>query len=347
MKKLLVLLLAFAMCLTVFFGCSSKSDNKGSDGEKSKSIAPSTGTSSEGTTSDEVPVDPPSGDLPDDGTEYPSDILKGLPYTLVCKDETTGEVIDFEFTDNGRLNDGLYRSESELSEGKNPEMAYLFNGSSSYMYEMTFETDGSFDAYRFVVHNSYIDSVTMFSFDKIEVGDSIDNLKEIAIETDFDTIGRTGFLEETADFEVINVSVIRITFSTGNTPACTFDEVSLLGFPAGEADKWLPDGDEPPEAPSQGESDNKLIGTWSAFDPELLEEDNVESLTSFTFNADGTGIYVQDPAELPFTWYSSYGVIYMDMALAGEVSKPYKFTDEGYLRMADEDGRITYFRKTA
>lgn len=350
MKKLLIMFLVFTLCISAFFGCGKEAD---SDTESKNDTAANTTESTvteedddeESTavgsaeTESESANDDNGGDS--NAPQYPCDILEGLPYTLICKDKYTGEVTDFAFNDEGKLNDGLFRSEEDLENETNKDMCVLFEGTNSYNFEIIFEASGAYDGYRLIAHNCDF----AFSFLKVEVGPDLDHMIELDFEDDYE-ITVNMHADNFADFEITTIETVRITLTTGTSSSTYFDEISLLGFPRGQAEDWPISEEETPDAsePTDGESDSLLIGTWGADDPEIVEKGGSDYKVVITFVSDGTGSYQQAGANLPMTWYTEGDTLYMELPLAGQLAKTYYFED-GFLYMPDEDGRITKFVK--
>ncbi len=344
MKKLISLFLTFTICIFPLFGCDvAPADSNDSSSAVIGTVDASSGSSDTSVESNEI--DDEIQDDKDGSSEYPRDILEGLPYTIVCMDKyNNGAVVsDYQFNDEGKLNDGLYRSAEDLENGTNEDMRVDFEGTSSYNFQITFESNGAYDGFRIIAHNTDFS----FSFLKLEIGPDLDNLTEIEFEDDFEiTINMHS--DNLADFEPANINVIRITITTGTSSSTSFDEISVLGYPRGEADKWLDEDEEslPPESSTPEDLDRKsfLIGSWGADDPEIVEKGGSDYKVVITFAADGTGTYSQAGLDLPLTWYTANDVIYMEVALVGPMEKPYTY-ENGVLYMPDEDGRTTAFVK--
>lgn len=338
MKKLLVIILAFTVCISALVACGK--DNSDTNGANSTVNTPG-GNGGNANQSGGTGNSSSAGDNGGGAIKPPSDVLEGLPYTIVCKDKYTGELAEYAFTDNGRLNDGLYRSTEDLGSDANADMCVGFEGTNAYNFVLTFEANGSYDGYRIVAHNC---SFT-FSFLKIEMGTDLDNMTEIDFEDDHE-ITVNQHCDNYADFEVCNINIVRITITTGTSSTTSLDEISLLGYPKGQGQ--IEESSIPPTEtsapPASGERDNRFIGTWGADDPEIVEKGGDDYKVIITFVSDGTGTYLQAGFDLPFTWYTSDGVLYMNMALAGVSEKPYSFSGNT-LTMPDEDGRTTLFVK--
>lgn len=332
MKKIVVLFLAFTMCIFAFYGCVDSSEQS-SDIENIGSADNSDIGNSDA--NNEISNDG------SDSSEYPRDILESIPYNIVCKDKNTQEVVQYQFTDNGRLNDGLYRSKSDLENGTNDDMRVVFDNTSKYNFEITFETDGKYDGYCLIAHNCDF----YCSILKIEIGSDLDNMKEIEFEEDNEHTANM-HLDLLADFEVTTIQTVRITFTTGTSTYTSFDEISLLGFPIGQADKWIKDESSNTEESStpDGELDSRLVGTWGADDPEIVEKGGSDYKVVIVLADDGTGTYQQAGLDLPLTWTSSDDVLYMNVTFVGPLTKPYSFKD-GKMLLPDEDGRTTEFIK--
>lgn len=329
MKRSLVLFLAFTMCICSFFGCeqhSGSSDRGENDGGNKNASSDFFGNGNSDT-----------GDKSNGGSAYPFDILEGLPYTITCIDKYTQSPVEYDFTDNGRLNDGLYRSVSELESETGDDMRVDFEGTSQYNFVITFEADGTRDAYRLIAHNCDF----TFSFLKIEVGTDIDDLTELEFEEDFE-ITANMHADNYADFEVANVNIFRITITTGSSSTTAFDELSLLGVSGIYEDSQPESSDAQSSELPDGDRDPLLIGTWGGNDPEIIEKGGTDYRVIITFKSDGTGIYQQAGAELPFTWTTKNDMLYMNVTLVGPLEKRYNFSNNA-LYLPDEDGRTTMF----
>ena len=336
MKKLLIMLLTLALCLTTFFACGEETKDESKTDSKTESAGTtedskaeeSRGSESSENEGNKVPID------------IPIDILKDLPYTLVCKDKYTGEVADFQFNDEGKLNDGLYRNETELENEVGNDMRVDFEGTSGYNFQITFEVNDSHGRYRLFAHNCDFN----FSFLKIEVGSDIDNMTELDFEDDHD-ITVNMHCDNYAEFTVAKIDFLRITITTGIGVRTSFDELTLFGIQNGEEDISIESTEEITESDiGDGEHDGLLIGTWGADDPEIVEKGGSDYKVVITFVSDGTGNYKQAGFDLPMTWSTKDGTLYLEMPMAGQQSRLYHFED-GCLIMPDEDGRITKFVK--
>ncbi len=334
MKKFFVLFLAFSICISLFSACAGSSDNNQS-GESNAEHGGTDDVSSDNSVANSG--NGGNGEKP----EYPKDILEGLPYTITCLDKYTQEVAEYEFNDEGKLNDGLYRSEADLESEANEEMCVKFENTSKYNFVITFESNGSYDGYRLILH----DCDFYLSILKIEVGDDLDDMTEIEFEEDTEKLPNM-HLDYYANFDITTIEKVRITLTTGTSVSTSFDEISILGFPKGEADKWLKTDESEPETsvPQGGKTDSRFVGTWGADDPEIVEKGGSDYKVVITFASDGTGSYSQAGMELPMTWYVSDDLLYMNVAIVGPLEKSYSFKN-GRLYLPDEDGRTTEFVK--
>lgn len=318
MKRFLAAVLAFTACIFTLSACGAGSVTDNAEQSNAESVDGGVSI---------APV-------------YPRDILEGLHYIITCKDKNTKELVDYQFTDDGKLNDGLFRSEDDLENKSNEEMRVDFENTSQYNFVITFETDGTYDAYRLIAHNCDF----IFSFLTIEVGADLENMTELEFEEDQESKANM-HVDNYADFAVTNVRFIRITITTGTSVNTSFDEISLLGFPMGEADKWLTESVAPEASTSsEGDQDQRFVGTWGADDPEIVEKGGDDYKVVLVFAADGTGSYKQAGFDLPMTWFVYDGVLFMDVAMVGPMTKPYRF-ENGALYLPDEDGRTTMFVK--
>lgn len=328
MKKIFALFLVLSVCISLFCGCGNSDPSIANQNTNGSSANSSSNTASSNENQ--------SGN---NSANEPFDVLTGLPYTLSCIDKYSGQPAEYVFSDNNRLNDGLYRGKTDLEQETASEMRVDFDGTASYNFVITFEADGSYDGYRLVLHNNDL----RFSILKIEMGSNTNNLKEIDFEDD-DQVTANMHADSFADFENTTIETVRITLTTGTSATASFDEISLLGFPKGQGDQYKkPEDSKDTSSETNGENDARLIGTWGADDPEIVEKGGSDYKVVMTFVSDGTGTYQQAGMNLPLTWTTANNVLTMEVVV-GTLTKPYSF-DNGNLYLPDEDGRTTTFVK--
>ncbi len=111
-------------------------------------------------------------------------------------------------------------------------------------------------------------------------------------------------------------------------------------------DSKVSSSNAPSESSDASEDDitSLLIGKWGGNDPEIIEKGGTDYRVTMVFSSDGTGSYYHAGLNLPFTWTASNGVLNMNMALKGSVSKPYSFKNK-MLYIPDDGGRMTAFVK--
>ena len=100
MKKLISLFLTFTICIFPLFGCDvAPADSNDSSSAVIGTVDASSGSSDTSVESNEI--DDEIQDDKDGSSEYPRDILEGLPYTIVCTDKyNNGAVVsDYQFND--------------------------------------------------------------------------------------------------------------------------------------------------------------------------------------------------------------------------------------------------------
>ncbi len=330
MKQWITLLLTLCLCVSLA-ACGSES------------TPPATGgTDTTKPTDAEANINN-SGDL--NGTTV-VDVVSGLPYTLTCRDGMSADKIDnipyaaSTAPDDGRLNDGIFRTKEEIKADKENGEAVVFDGKTTYEYTMTFETDGRHDAYEVVFHNIRQNDNYMAEIMYIEVGEDKDNLVEVDHKDAY--IGIEGeYVEEHATFDAVNFKVISITFFSKFKQQLSFEEVSVLGVATGS--KPPVTQTTPTTEATKPNSNTSLVGVWESIDPEYPD-----NIVRITFNADNSGQYLQTggnaTVNMPITW--SITDTTMTLTAFGKTlrSTPYHFEGEK-LYMEDEDGRGTLFTR--
>lgn len=342
MKRMFAVLFAFTLILSLVVGC----------GEKEGASVPQQDT-------------------------WPADIAKGLAYQLVWRDANTREEFPVEYDegcapDDGRLNDEQFRSKEEVELEEGSEKVVVLKGKETREHAVTFEIGDQYDIFAVVIHNTKYTSTNALSVSAIQVGEAVDALQNVEFEDDNEHIYVDDLFHSVNAFEPINTKVIRIVFDSDGYSRSTLEEISVLGYPKGEKAKWLPEGWTPDdglpeqtiiygevssrdvssrEKPSQptdstptGEltqTEKALVGSWEGFDPEYPD-----SVVKVTFQKDRTGLYVQEGAKLPMTWWATEDTVNMHISfiVTKTHTTPYSF-ENGNLFMKDTEGNLTEFHK--
>ena len=302
MKKLLSLLLCVFLILTILCSCQQED----TDGKSSKSHAANKASDSAN------PDQPQQGDTTtttagnngDTGGKY-LDVLEGLPYTTACKDYySPSKDIDYTFNDEGRLNDGIYRSQAELENGTGENKKVVLSDVRRYRVQITFEADGAQTGSCLVLQNC--DS---YYFHELEAGPDLDNLTVLDVEEDYDT--PTGMhTTQLIRFDPIPIQTVRITLYVTSRSDIVLDEIAIL-CPTNGGDSWtttttteptendiattVPTSTTPPTTPTNttgttgtrptNNGSNSIVGRWT----QHVEGDNVEMTALYSFFDDGTG----------------------------------------------------------
>ena len=295
MKKL-SLLLCILMVLSLLCSCgedgSKKADDPASDTAKSSHNLDSTTTTNSGNSGTE---------------ETYHDILEGLPYTMACKDYySPGTEIEYTFTDEGRLNDGIYRSQTELENGTGTDKQVVLSNVRRYRVEITFEADGTQTGSCLVLQNC--DS---YYFHELAAGPDLDNLAVLDVEEDYDT--PTGMhTTQLIRFDPIPIQTVRITLYVNSRSDIALDEIAILS-PTNGGDSWTTTTTEPTESTATTTTnvptstttsttptntttgtrptDNggkSIVGRWT----QHVEGENVEMTALYSFFDDGTGTLI-------------------------------------------------------
>ena len=138
MKKFSLLL---CVLLILSLLCSCQQTDKKSDKKTNSSTGDSKITTGASDNRDNTSTT--AGNNGDTGGKY-LDVLEGLPYTMACKDYySPSKDIEYTFTDEGRLNDGIYRSQAELENGTGEDKKVVLSDVRRYRVQITFEADGT------------------------------------------------------------------------------------------------------------------------------------------------------------------------------------------------------------
>ncbi len=274
-----------------------------------------------------------------------ADIVAGLSYTLSCRDGMAATATDITYAegtkaDDGRLNDGVYRTKEQLKDGKDSGEAVVFDGPDTNEYKITFEYSGNRAASKVVLHNVLKNDTYLTKFVYIEVGDSLDDMTEVEYNDSYVPV-EGEYTDLCAEFTSVNFKFINIVFFSGFNELISFEEISVLDGNAG--DNTPATEESKPEESSTPDGGNKLFGTWESIDPEFPD-----NYVRITFNEDGSGHYNQSggnaTVNMPITWTAIDGNI--TLTSFGKVLRdtPYHFEGDK-LYMEDEDGRGSLFTR--
>ena len=227
------------------------------------------------------------------------------PYTMACKDYySPSKDIDYTFNDEGRLNDGIYRSQAELENGTGENKKVVLSDVRRYRVQITFEADGAQTGSCLVLQNC--DS---YYFHELEAGPDLDNLTVLDVEEDYDT--PTGMhTTQLIRFDPIPIQTVRITLYVTSRSDIVLDEIAILS-PTNGGDSWtttttteptendiattVPTSTTSPTTPTNttgttgtrptNNGSNSIVGRWT----QHVEGDNVEMTALYSFFDDGTG----------------------------------------------------------
>ena len=299
MKKFSLLL---CVLLILSLLCSCQQTDKKSDKETNSSAGDSKITTGASDNRDNTSTT--AGNNGDTGGKY-LDVLEGLPYTMACKDYySPSKDIDYTFNDEGRLNDGIYRSQAELENGTGENKKVVLSDVRRYRVQITFEADGAQTGSCLVLQNC--DS---YYFHELEAGPDLDNLTVLDVEEDYDT--PTGMhTTQLIRFDPIPIQTVRITLYVTSRSDIVLDEIAILS-PTNGGDSWtttttteptendiattVPTSTTSPTTPTNttgttgtrptNNGSNSIVGRWT----QHVEGDNVEMTALYSFFDDGTG----------------------------------------------------------
>ena len=299
MKKFSLLL---CVLLILSLLCSCQQTDKKSDKETNSSAGDSKITTVASDNRDNTSTT--AGNNGDTGGKY-LDVLEGLPYTMACKDYySPSKDIDYTFNDEGRLNDGIYRSQAELENGTGENKKVVLSDVRRYRVQITFEADGAQTGSCLVLQNC--DS---YYFHELEAGPDLDNLTVLDVEEDYDT--PTGMhTTQLIRFDPIPIQTVRITLYVTSRSDIVLDEIAILS-PTNGGDSWtttttteptendiattVPTSTTSPTTPTNttgttgtrptNNGSNSIVGRWT----QHVEGDNVEMTALYSFFDDGTG----------------------------------------------------------
>ena len=310
-----------------------------------------------------------AGNNGDTGGKY-LDVLEGLPYTMACKDYySPGTDIEYTFNDEGRLNDGIYRSQAELENGTGEDKKVVLSDVRRYRVQITFEADGTQTGSCLVLQNC--DS---YYFHELEAGPDLDNLTVLDVEEDYDT--PTGMhTTQLIRFDPIPIQTVRITLYASRSDI-VLDEIAILS-PTNGGDSWttttttteptendittnVPTSTTSPTTPTNttgttgtrptNNGSNSIVGRWT----QHVEGDNVEMTALYSFFDDGTGSLITFgglvTGELTYTYgENNRYTITIKAKLFGQedsdTGSGYMYVEGDYLYVVTDEDETTVLRR--
>ncbi len=364
MKKFSLLL---CVLLILSLLCSCQQTDKKSD-KKTNSSAGDTKITT-GSSDNRDNTSTTAGNNGDTGGKY-LDVLEGLPYTMACKDYySPSKDIDYTFNDEGRLNDGLYRSQAELENGTGEDKKVILSDVRRYRVQITFEADGTQTGSCLVLQNC--DS---YYFHELEAGPDLDNLTVLDVEEDYDT--PTGMhTTQLIRFDPIPIQTVRITLYVTSRSDIVLDEIAILS-PTNGGDSWttttateptenditttVPTSTTSPTTPTNttgttgtrptNNGSNSIVGRWT----QHVEGDNVEMTALYSFFDDGTGSLITFgglvTGELTYTYgENNRYTITITAKLFGQedsdTGSGYMYVEGDYLYVVNDENETTVLRK--
>ena len=365
MKKFSLLL---CVLLILSLLCSCQQTDKKSD-KKTNSSAGDTKITT-GSSDNRDNTSTTAGNNGDTGGNY-LDVLEGLPYTMACKDYySPSKDIDYTFTDEGRLNDGLYRSQAELENGTGEDKKVVLSDVRRYRVQITFEADGTQTGSCLVLQNC--DS---YYFHELEAGPDLDNLTVLDVEEDYDT--PTGMhTTQLIRFDPIPIQTVRITLYVTSRSDIVLDEIAILS-PTNGGDSWttttttteptendittnVPTSTTSPTTPTNttgttgtrptNNGSNSIVGRWT----QHVEGDNVEMTALYSFFDDGTGSLITFgglvTGELTYTYgENNRYTITIKAKLFGQedsdTGSGYMYVEGDYLYVVTDEDETTVLRR--
>lgn len=365
MKKLSLLLCA-ALILSLLCSCqqtAKKSDKKTNSSADDTKITTEASDNRDNTSTT-------AGNNGDTGGKY-LDVLEGLPYTMACKDYySPSKDIEYTFTDEGRLNDGIYRSQAELENGTGEGKKVVLSDVRRYRVQITFEADGTQTGSCLVLQNC--DS---YYFHELEAGPDLDNLTVLDVEEDYDT--PTGMhTTQLIRFDPIPIQTVRITLYVTSRSDIVLDEIAILS-PTNGGDSWttttttteptendittnVPTSTTSPTTPTNttgttgtrptNNGSNSIVGRWT----QHVEGDNVEMTALYSFFDDGTGSLITFgglvTGELTYTYgENNRYTITIKAKLFGQedsdTGSGYMYVEGDYLYVVTDEDETTVLRR--
>ena len=362
--KRLSLFLCLIWMLGLLCACqkADEADTKKTDensGKKTESAVIDTGSTTAATNSGNNEV---SGSY--------RDVLEGLPYTMACKDYySPGKDIEYTFHDEGRLNDGIYRSRAELENGTGEDEKVVLSDVRRYRVQITFEADGTQTGSCLVLQNC---DTTYFH--ELAVGPDSDNLTVVEVEEDYDA--PTGaHITQLIRFDPIPIQTVRITLYVVSRSDIVLDEIAILS-PDNGGDSWttttatmpteddvtttaptnttvptvptVPTGTTAPRPTDIGRK--SIVGRWT----QHVEGENVEMTALYSFFDDGTGTLITFgglvTGELTYTYNSNNRyTISIKAKLFGQedsdTGSGYMYVEGDYLYVITDEDETTVLRR--
>lgn len=365
MKKFSLLL---CVLLILSLLCSCQQTDKKTDKKTNSSTGDSKITTGASDNRDNTSTT--AGNNGDTGGKY-LDVLEGLPYTMACKDYySPSKDIDYTFTDEGRLNDGIYRSQAELENGTGEDKKVVLSDVRRYRVQITFEADGTQTGSCLVLQNC--DS---YYFHELEAGPDLDNLTVLDVEEDYDT--PTGMhTTQLIRFDPIPIQTVRITLYVTSRSDIVLDEIAILS-PTNGGDSWttttttteptendittnVPTSTTSPTTPTNttgttgtrptNNGSNSIVGRWT----QHVEGDNVEMTALYSFFDDGTGSLITFgglvTGELTYTYgENNRYTITIKAKLFGQedsdTGSGYMYVEGDYLYVVTDEDETTVLRR--
>ena len=364
MKKFSLLL---CVLLILSLLCSCQQTDKKSDKKTNSSAGDSKITTGASDNRDNTSTT--AGNNGDTGGKY-LDVLEGLPYTMACKDYySPSKDIDYTFNDEGRLNDGIYRSQAELENGTGEDKKVVLSDVRRYRVQITFEADGTQTGSCLVLQNC--DS---YYFHELEAGPDLDNLTVLDVEEDYDT--PTGMhTTQLIRFDPILIQTVRITLYVTSRSDIVLDEIAILS-PTNGGDSWtttttteptenditttVPTSTTSPTTPTNttgttgtrptNNGSNSIVGRWT----QHVEGDNVEMTALYSFFDDGTGSLITFgglvTGELTYTYgENNRYTITIKAKLFGQedsdTGSGYMYVEGDYLYVVNDENETTVLRR--
>ena len=364
MKKFSLLL---CVLLILSLLCSCQQTDKKTDKKTNSSTGDSKITTGASDNRDNTSTT--AGNNGDTGGKY-LDVLEGLPYTMACKDYySPSKDIDYTFNDEGRLNDGIYRSQAELENGTGEGKKVVLSDVRRYRVQITFEADGTQTGSCLVLQNC--DS---YYFHELEAGPDLDNLTVLDVEEDYDT--PTGMhTTQLIRFDPIPIQTVRITLYVTSRSDIVLDEIAILS-PTNGGDSWtttttteptknddttnVPTSTTSPTTPTNttgttgtrptNNGSNSIVGRWT----QHVEGDNVEMTALYSFFDDGTGSLITFgglvTGELTYTYgENNRYTITIKAKLFGQedsdTGSGYMYVEGDYLYVVTDEDETTVLRR--
>jgi hypothetical protein len=181
---------------------------------------------------------------------WPNDVAKGQSYTFISRNHQTGEetqplYLEGTPVDRGRINDGLFRTVEELEQDLGDDKIILLQGDANFENVITFQMEDAYEMFAVVIHNTRQVEGNSLKVRKIEIGDTEDTLKEMKYQDKTEDVEVGDLIHNILSFEPVAGKTIRVTFDSDGQSICALEEISIIGYPIGEGDKWLPKGWKP------------------------------------------------------------------------------------------------------